>query len=296
MSMSGHFPDHLPSPHREHAAHLAEQVRSGSLTRRQVLVRGSVAGLSVGVLGSLLAACGSSAGAGVSGSGATGGAVPSGAAGPTGKPVKGGVLQLASGTPEADPDPVTMYTAEAINIVQQAAEYLTWVRNDGGLTPVLAESWSSTADAKTWTFQLKKGVVFSNGAALTSADVVATFNRLVDPASNSGALSNFQSTLGKGGIRAQGPYTVVFDLERAYADFPYLASILQSSSSVDLWFRLTGLMAGSRLLFSGCRGRDAATAGVYEAVAAGDVLVLLLSGPVGGLSSGRGSRRAGSMR
>ena len=64
----------------------------------------------------------------------------------------------------------------------------------------------------------------------------------------------------------------------------------------DLWFRLTGLMARSRLLFSWCRGRDAATAGVYEAIAGGDVLVLLLSGPVGGLSSGRGSRRAGSMR
>jgi peptide/nickel transport system substrate-binding protein len=224
MSTSGHFPDRLPPHRRAYAAHLAEQVGSGALTRRQLLVRGSVAGLSAGLLGSLLAACGSSAETGSSGSGAAVGAVPSGAAGPAGKPVKGGVLKLASGTPEADPDPVTMYTGEEINVVQQMAEYLAWVENDGTLTPVLAESWTSSADAKTWTFQLKKGVAFTNGAQLTSADVVATFNRLVDPASDSGALSNFQSTLGQGGISARGPYTVVFELERAYADFPYLVA------------------------------------------------------------------------
>jgi peptide/nickel transport system substrate-binding protein len=266
MSTSGQLPDRVAPYRREYAAHLADQVRTGALSRRQLLVRGSVAGLSVGFLGSLLAACGSSAGGGgASGAGSTGGAVPSGAAGPTGKPVKGGVLKLASGTPEADPDPVTMYTGEEINVVQQAAEYLAWVENDGTLTPVLAESWASAADAKTWTFQLKKGVVFTNGAPLTSADVVATFNRLVDPASSSGALSNFQSTLGQGGISAQGPYTVVFELERAYADFPYLvastnynAVILPASYRGD-WikspvgtgpFVLTGYTADQKAVFT----------------------------------------------
>jgi hypothetical protein len=91
MSTPEHVPDRLSPYHREYAAHLTAQARSGALTRRQLLIRGSVAGLSVGVLGSLLAACGSSGGTGASAAGSTGGAVPAGAAGPTGQPVRGGV-------------------------------------------------------------------------------------------------------------------------------------------------------------------------------------------------------------
>jgi peptide/nickel transport system substrate-binding protein len=42
--------------------------------------------------------------------------------------------------------------------------------------PDLAEKCTGNADATEWTCTLKKGVVFSNGAALTANDVVATFS------------------------------------------------------------------------------------------------------------------------
>ena len=46
--------------------------------------------------------------------------------------------------------------------------------------PLLVSSWKATNGAKTFTFQLKKNVHFANGAPLTSADVVFSFNRLVN--------------------------------------------------------------------------------------------------------------------
>ena len=45
----------------------------------------------------------------------------------------------------------------------------------------LAETWETSEDNLTWTFHLRKGVKFANGKELTSADVVATFDRLMNP-------------------------------------------------------------------------------------------------------------------
>jgi len=48
------------------------------------------------------------------------------------------------------------------------------------LTPGLAESYKGNDNATEWTFTLRKGVKFSDGSALTSADVMATFARQWD--------------------------------------------------------------------------------------------------------------------
>ena len=46
-------------------------------------------------------------------------------------------------------------------------------------TPGLAESWSVAPDQKTWTFKLRKGLLWSDGQPLTADDVVFTFNDVV---------------------------------------------------------------------------------------------------------------------
>lgn len=46
-------------------------------------------------------------------------------------------------------------------------------------TPGLAESWSVGPDQKTWTFKLRKGLLWSDGQPLTADDVVFTYNDLV---------------------------------------------------------------------------------------------------------------------
>src|ERR1700677_892471 len=46
----------------------------------------------------------------------------------------------------------------------------------GKTTPMLATSWSWGPGNKSLTFQIRKGVTFSNGEALTAADVAGTFD------------------------------------------------------------------------------------------------------------------------
>src|SRR5262249_38058033 len=49
----------------------------------------------------------------------------------------------------------------------------------GEIEPLIAESWTTSADGLTWTFKLRKDATFNDGSPLTAADVVFTWNDLV---------------------------------------------------------------------------------------------------------------------
>ncbi|HEY1722285.1 MAG TPA: ABC transporter substrate-binding protein [Magnetospirillaceae bacterium] len=76
-------------------------------------------------------------------------------------------------------DPTTGAAAAIGEIVHyNIFEGLMKIDGDGSVVPLLAEGKPEVAaDAKTYTFHLKKGVKFSNGEALTAADVKFTFER-----------------------------------------------------------------------------------------------------------------------
>lgn len=57
---------------------------------------------------------------------------------------------------------------------------------EGKLEPSLAQSWSTSADGKTWTFRLRRGVNFHNGRELVAADVKYSYERVLDPKLGSG--------------------------------------------------------------------------------------------------------------
>lgn len=78
--------------------------------------------------------------------------------------------------------------------------------------PSLAESWESSADAKTWTYKLRKGVQFHKGyGEMTSEDVAFTFGRHLDPEIVTGGKVQF-SNIAK--VEALDPYTIQFTLKR----------------------------------------------------------------------------------
>ncbi|CAA9561367.1 MAG: Dipeptide-binding ABC transporter, periplasmic substrate-binding component [uncultured Thermomicrobiales bacterium] len=80
------------------------------------------------------------------------------------------------------PDPHILSDArEGLNIL--AAVYDPLVRSTGPerFGPALAESWTLAPDARTWTFRLRAGVRFHDGAQLAAADVVATIERARSP-------------------------------------------------------------------------------------------------------------------
>ncbi len=197
---------------REYGHHLLEEVLAGRMTRRDLLRRATVLGLSTPLIGALLAACNKSSNVSPSGS-------PQ-----AGQPRPGGTLRVAMVPPVSTLDPVLFYDAGAIAVVQQVAEYLAWVENDGSLRPVLAEKWTPDSEAKSWTFVLRNGVTFNNQQPMTADDVVSTFDRLTDPKTQSAALSNFQGILSKGGTEKVDDSTVRFNLDRAFVDFPNLVA------------------------------------------------------------------------
>lgn len=88
---------------------------------------------------------------------------------------------------------------------------------DMSAQPDLAQSWSHSADLLEWTFALRKGVSFHDGSPLTAADVVATFQAILDPDTASPARQNV-GPIAK--ITAKDKDIVVFTLSAPYADLP----------------------------------------------------------------------------
>ena len=58
-------------------------------------------------------------------------------------------------------------------------EGLTAIDKDLRVKPGVAESWTISADGKTYTFKLRAGMTFHDGSKLEGADVVATINRVL---------------------------------------------------------------------------------------------------------------------
>ncbi len=78
-------------------------------------------------------------------------------------------------------NPFTGILAEAYETFQlQYATLMSQSVTDYEPAPGLAESWAESADRKTWTYTLRPGLLWSDGTPLTSADVVYTFNRILN--------------------------------------------------------------------------------------------------------------------
>ncbi len=80
----------------------------------------------------------------------------------------------------------------------------------------LAESWKASADGRTLTLTLRKGVRFSNGALLGAADVCYSLNRILDPALDAPNGDSLRGAAGKVGCVASGA-TVTLRFEKPLA-------------------------------------------------------------------------------
>jgi len=199
----------------EIANHIIDEFAAGRLSRRDFIRRGTVVGISVPLLGSILAACGSSA----SSSGSTGASSSSSATGAAGAVIKAGIV-----TPTGAINPVTVADQGGLDMLAQTGEYLCLSSQTLTLQPVLATSWSADSTAKVWTFKIRQGVKFHGGAALTADDVVYTYQLHANPKNGSNALSAFAGVLSPSGVKKVDDYTVQFTLDAANGNFPYLTS------------------------------------------------------------------------
>jgi peptide/nickel transport system substrate-binding protein len=207
--------DRLRSERTELENHYIDELVSGHIDRRDFLRRGSMIGMSVPLLGAILAACGGSS----SSSTASG----SGAAPSSGK--KGGTLRIAAVMPAAAINPLTVADAGGLLMLNQTGEFLIFDSNlKLALQPMLALSWKPNSDGSVWTFKLRDGVTFHDGKQMTADDVVYTFKQLSDPKVASNALSTFTGVLTPDGVKKVDPTTVEFHLQSPNGNFPYLVS------------------------------------------------------------------------
>lgn len=89
------------------------------------------------------------------------------------------VYGTASGISQLDPH--TTSAAQQLVVQPLLFNGLTRAGRSGATEPDLAESWRASADQKTWTFTLRDGVRFHDGAPFDSNAAKANLERVLDP-------------------------------------------------------------------------------------------------------------------
>ncbi len=154
-------------------------------------------------------------------------------------PQRGGKLRLAlSGAARSDDwmqgDGLFMQVAR----VGLVYDTLTEVAADGTLRGGLATGWSSSADARVWTFDLRRDVAFHDGAPLGPADVA-------------------QSLAALGAARSAGPQRIEITLHRPDKALPFTlaqgAHVIRPAHAPDAGlgtglYRVERFRAGQQLL------------------------------------------------
>jgi peptide/nickel transport system substrate-binding protein len=140
-------------------------------------------------------------------------------------------------TPAAAADPVR-FTVGITNEVDsfnpflgiEAESYEMWAltydymisysMEDMSPEPGLATSWEPSPDGLTWTFDIREGVMWSDGQPLTARDIAYTYNRILDGGPESSTWGSYLTSVTK--IEAPDDTHVVLTLEKPNAVLPLL--------------------------------------------------------------------------
>jgi ABC-type transport system substrate-binding protein len=99
---------------------------------------------------------------------------------------------------------------------------------DGSYLPVLAKSWTVSANKLAWTFKLRQGVKFHDGNIFSAQDVAFHFKRLLS-SKNKSAIRSVLAPIKK--VEAVGRFAVRFILRRPW---PGILHTLAARSSISL--------------------------------------------------------------
>ncbi len=112
----------------------------------------------------------------------------------------------------------------------EAASYEMWALSydylvgysvdDMSPVPALAESWETSDDGLTWTFDVREGVTWSDGEPFTAADVAYTYDRVLTGETEATTWSSYLASVES--VSAPDDTTVVLELEQPNAVLPLL--------------------------------------------------------------------------
>ena len=163
---------------------------------------------------------------------------------------KGGTLRFANSGDWDSLDPGETYYGYSWNFARLYGRSLLTFQVAPGkasneLTPDLAEAkGEASPDGKSWTYKIKKGVKFEDGAEVTSADVKYAVLRSTDKATFPNGPAYFEAILDlpegyqgpykspdvntDSAIETPDKYTIVFHTKQPFASFDYLAQLAQT--------------------------------------------------------------------
>ena len=181
-----------------------KEIASSAISRRHFVQGAAAVAAGAAVVG--LAACGDDS----SGGGTT----------------ESKTLRIATGKQEHVAAPWET-SGGSLFILSMVGEWLTWQLPDGSLEPRIAESWTASEDAKSWTFKIREGVMFNDGTPLTVDDIVYTFTAIFDEDITKGisrSKGNYDNILDAAGVVKVDETTIQFNLLQANGNFPYFVS------------------------------------------------------------------------
>ncbi|MDR3471318.1 MAG: ABC transporter substrate-binding protein [Devosia sp.] len=129
-------------------------------------------------------------------------------------------LEMAWAADATGLDPHKQTAFSSVRLLELIYESLVRLDENLKVVPALADSWQFSADGKTLTFKLNAKAKFHDGTPVTSADVKASFTRILDEKTGAATRANFLSIAS---IDTPDPETVVFNLSQA--DAPILTAM-----------------------------------------------------------------------
>lgn len=187
----------------DHANNLMDELLAGRMTRRELIVKATLLGLSATATGALLAACGTTT------------SQPS-----SSKPKAGGVLRagLTGGSSSDTLDPHSGLTYLDTARANQIYQPLLQLDASAQTELVLAEEISPHGSTSEWIIRLRKGVTWHDGKPLTADDVIFTFQRILNPSAPlTGATSLGPVDLK--GLKKMDEVTVLVPMTSPYGSF-----------------------------------------------------------------------------
>lgn len=133
-----------------------------------------------------------------------------------GEPVEGDWLIYHIGAEPGTLNPIVATDAYE-SVINGGNIYETLIERDNAtleLKPLLAESWEISEDKLTYTFKIRQGVKWHDGAPFTSADVVFSYKTIMDPKVDAPQLRSYYQEIRD--VEAIDDYTVKFTYARPY--------------------------------------------------------------------------------
>jgi peptide/nickel transport system substrate-binding protein len=143
---------------------------------------------------------------------------------------RGGVLKISQQIQKID-HPARYSWLMPSNSMRMIFEYMTLTGPDNITRPYLCESWNTSEDLKTWTFNVRKGIKFNNGDPFQSDDCIFTITQWLNKDVGSSLLGLIGSYLDVSGIEKVDNYQFKLHLKRPEIAVPehffqYTAQVL----------------------------------------------------------------------